>query len=488
MSEIGSVLSQDQTPVATLDRNRLSHEGSRKAARAAVVATSLMCGDILSASVAGLTVRPSLSLPFAGQGHDERTSIVLLILIFGILGLYTGRGPAPPERFRSRTIGIGCFVAIQIGAMAFTTQWPVTFLAIAIEAIALLTLGHYVECIIRSALIRLRLWGAPTILLGFGERSRSLATLLLDQPSIGLTPIGFSDRPFDRGSKKFSAFSPIGGPTADKSGVQYSAEVVIATSARDLALATLHNREATPRRYLLVEDESDLNTLWVRTRTLGGRLGVEVSNGLCLPRNRLFKRVIDLCIAIPMAGLTLPIIVALALLIKIVDPGPAFYVQTRIGLNGQPLRVFKLRSMYKDAEQRLAWYLRGNERARAEWNRFYKLANDPRILPTIGAFIRRASLDELPQIWNVIRGDMSLVGPRPFPAYHIKAFDEDFRELRMSVLPGITGMWQVSSRSEGDLRSQRAQDSFYIRNWSIWLDIYILLETLPAVLTAKGAK
>jgi lipopolysaccharide/colanic/teichoic acid biosynthesis glycosyltransferase len=144
--------------------------------------------------------------------------------------------------------------------------------------------------------------------------------------------------------------------------------------------------------------------------------------------------------------------------------------------------------MYCDAQGRLEEYLRSNPRARSEWERYFKLSNDPRILPLVGNLIRRMSLDELPQLWSVIVGDMSLVGPRPFPQYHMDSFDADFRHVRTMVPPGLTGLWQVSSRSNGDLSVQQTLDTFYIRNWSIWLDLYIIFQTVLAVVSAKGAK
>jgi lipopolysaccharide/colanic/teichoic acid biosynthesis glycosyltransferase len=221
---------------------------------------------------------------------------------------------------------------------------------------------------------------------------------------------------------------------------------------------------------------------------LGDTIGIEIRRDLCLRHNQVLKRAIDILFAVPIALLVWPVIGFFAFAIKLVDPGPAIYVQERVGRNSTTLRILKLRTMYADAEQRLEEQLRRDPQAREEWQRFFKLTHDPRVLPIIGNFMRHTSLDELPQLWNVIRGDMSLVGPRPFPAYHMTSFDCEFRIMRGSVQPGITGMWQVSSRSNGDLEIQKAQDLFYIRNWSIWLDIYILLQTVIVLLNGNGAR
>jgi lipopolysaccharide/colanic/teichoic acid biosynthesis glycosyltransferase len=171
----------------------------------------------------------------------------------------------------------------------------------------------------------------------------------------------------------------------------------------------------------------------------------------------------------------------------IVSPGPVLFGQLRAGKNGRQFRMWKLRTMYPNAEARLSSYLTQNPSARAEWERHFKLRTDPRVLPAVGTFLRKTSIDELPQLWNVIRGDMSLVGPRPFPTYHLEHFTPSFQALRTHVAPGITGLWQTSARSNGDLRDQEFHDTFYIRNWSPWLDLYILSRTAYAVLTTKGA-
>lgn len=201
-----------------------------------------------------------------------------------------------------------------------------------------------------------------------------------------------------------------------------------------------------------------------------------------------WKRAIDLAIAAPALIVALPLMILASALIKIVDPGPALFVQPRICKGGKLRPIYKIRTMYLDADARLAKHLANNPAAREEWGSKFKLRNDPRILPIVGKLIRVSSIDELPQLWNVIRGDISLVGPRPFPIYHVESFDSEFQELRCSVPQGLTGYWQIMARSRSDLEIQKRQDLYYIQNRSLALDLYIILMTVPAVIFGKGAE
>jgi len=228
-------------------------------------------------------------------------------------------------------------------------------------------------------------------------------------------------------------------------------------------------------------------TLWVSIREMGGVLGLEVRQNLLIPFNRWLKRTVDLGLAILLGVAALPVLAVAALWIKLVSRGPVFYFQVRGGKSGCAIRVWKLRTMHADADSLLSNHLLEFPAAREEWHRYFKLKEDPRILPGIGRLLRRTSLDELPQLWNVLRGEMSLVGPRPFPEYHLAQFQPEFRSLRAKVTPGLTGLWQVAARSNGDLTTQEALDTYYIRNWSPWLDLHIMARTVRAVIFSDGA-
>jgi Undecaprenyl-phosphate galactose phosphotransferase WbaP len=456
--------------------------------RRLAVAASLMAGDVVGA-IAAMSLGRALT-ELVSLEQSKHLSIVLLIPALFVAGLYSGAGPSPYERFRLRTLAISAFVAIDLlVGLPFEGLYHLLVAATA-TGVSLLLVGHYVEAAIRAALIHLDLWGAPTALVGRSDNGQKLVRLLTRQPELGLTPIGFIATPDELPAQAAQLPLPLIGTTTDLGSNRRSrVEVAIFSSAHDLAAVTSGPRAWMPTcQLLLVEDAHDIQSLWLHTRMLGGAIGIEIRRDLCPRYNRVLKRAIDILLALPIALLACPLICVLALIIKLVDRGPAFYVQDRVGRDGTTLRMLKLRTMYRDAERRLEEHLRRDPQARAEWQHFFKLRHDPRVLPVIGGFLRRASFDELPQLWNVLRGDMSLVGPRPFPSYHMRCFDAEFSAFRVSVQPGITGMWQVSSRSDGDLQVQKAQDLFYIRNWSIWLDVYILLQTVLVVLSGKGAR
>jgi lipopolysaccharide/colanic/teichoic acid biosynthesis glycosyltransferase len=193
------------------------------------------------------------------------------------------------------------------------------------------------------------------------------------------------------------------------------------------------------------------------------------------------KRAFDYAGALLALSLTLPLMMIVAITIKVIDPGPALFVQEREGHKGRKFRLLKFRSMFVDADAHLDRYLEAHPERRSEWERYFKLDEDPRLLPYIGAFLRRTSLDELPNLLNVLTGKLSMVGPRPLPPYHLRVYEEGLLTIRRLVRPGVTGLWQLY---RGDVTAQANLDITYIANWSLWLDLKILARTLPAVLLA----
>jgi lipopolysaccharide/colanic/teichoic acid biosynthesis glycosyltransferase len=197
------------------------------------------------------------------------------------------------------------------------------------------------------------------------------------------------------------------------------------------------------------------------------------------------KRLIDVALAVTVAILFLPCILVIAVALKTTSPGPLFYSQRRIGRGGRHFYAWKFRTMVCDADAVLKTYLQANPQARKEWERDHKLKQDPRVT-WIGRLLRQTSLDELPQLWNVLRGEMSLVGPRPIVNDEIRKYGEVFLEYTR-VLPGITGLWQVSGRNNTTYDERVSLDAYYVGNWSVWLDLHILFRTIRVVLLREGA-
>jgi len=218
---------------------------------------------------------------------------------------------------------------------------------------------------------------------------------------------------------------------------------------------------------------------------VSGAVPLRARSGLASPFNRMVKRIFDVVAALLLLGLLVPICVIVSFMIMR-DGGPIFFAHERIGRNGRIFKCFKFRTMVRDAGAALEQVFTSDPAAREEWLRTRKLKNDPRIT-RIGRLLRHTSIDELPQLINVLLGEMSLVGPRPVVQQELHEHYKGDTSHYLFVRPGLTGLWQISGRSRTDYEQRVRLDSSYVRNWSFWADITILLRTVPVVISCQGA-
>ncbi len=421
------------------------------------------------------------------QYQGVALGVLTLPLAYYWVGLYPGYGMGAVQRIRARVYAtFSIFMALLTWNYAFQgREWSRGVLILTMFFAMLL--APALEAPIRRLLFDRGICGVPVLILGAGETGARVVKTLQKERDLGFLPIGMLD---DDSRKWGSTIQgvPVLGPLSTAESLVHQAKVALIAipGLRRERLSELVQHLSFPN-VIIVPDLVGIQSLWITSRDIGGVLGLEVQKNLLIPTNRILKRALDLAISVPAFVLALPFLLLCAVWIKIMSPGPALFRHEREGKGGERIQVLKLRTMVPEAECVLAKYLDANPQEKASWYRYYKLKNDPRIIRGIGWLLRRYSLDELPQLWNVLKGEMSLVGPRPFPYYHLNSFPETFRKFRSSVVPGVTGLWQVSARSDGDLDVQEAEDTYYIRNWSIWLDIYVLLRTVHTVVTANGA-
>lgn len=356
---------------------------------------------------------------------------------------------------------------------------------------------------VRGLLDCLGLWQTPTVIIGAGENARDAATALASEASMGYLVVAFIDvEDIDASAKSKQATQAVAPviacPISDTSSIKQQLEPLLEEQGQPQIVVALDNLN-TPESQQLVQylaaSASKIHIIpAIRGLPLFGTqashffshevLFLTVRNNLSRRTYRLVKRGFDILGACLLLLLLSPLFLVLSVLIRR-SGTTALYGHPRIGQNGRPFACLKFRSMRPDADKILQELLDKDPIARAEWDKDFKLKNDPRITP-VGHFLRKTSLDELPQLINVIKGQMSLVGPRPIVQAELARYGEQ-AGLYLQVMPGITGLWQISGRNDITYAGRVSLDAWYVQNWSLWYDIAILFKTVDVVLNRRGA-
>lgn len=254
---------------------------------------------------------------------------------------------------------------------------------------------------------------------------------------------------------------------------------------REQVAALVNWASAQFRHVVVMPNLSGITNSAVIARDFAGAFGVEIKYNLLNPWARRTKRSLDLLGALVGGLLISPLLLALFILVKLDSSGPTFYGHRRLGAGSEHFRCWKFRTMHDNADRLLDKHLQDNPHLKAEWELNHKLRDDPRVT-RVGRWLRKTSLDELPQLWNVLWGEMSLVGPRPIVDAEVDKYGPVY-ELYERISPGMSGFWQVSGRSNTGYEERVTMDSYYVRNWSIWLDLVILARTVKSVAQRQGA-
>jgi undecaprenyl-phosphate galactose phosphotransferase len=347
-----------------------------------------------------------------------------------------------------------------------------------------------VRYLFRRAAIALGVLKTPLLIIGAGKTGELYAKTMITHPFMGCVIKGFLD---DDLSKKGTLIAdiPVLGTVADFPGVQDElnvAEVVVAisTASRELLAKILETVEMRVKRVSYIPDMYMLTTFSASIRDVDGVPLISASQGLLNPLNRMMKRVMDYAGAVLALIVFSPVFLYAAWKIKREDGGSVIFTQNRVGHNLQEFKMYKFRTMTPNAASMLKEMLKDDE-VRREYEVAFKLKNDPRVTK-IGKFLRKTSVDEIPQIFNVLKGEMSLIGPRPFVPWEIEPRYGDSAAQIYKAKPGLTGLWQVSGRNDiSDFQLSRDLDLYYIYNWSPWLDMVIIMRTVQILINAHGA-
>uniref|UniRef100_A0A7V3UZN2 Undecaprenyl-phosphate galactose phosphotransferase WbaP n=1 Tax=candidate division WOR-3 bacterium TaxID=2052148 RepID=A0A7V3UZN2_UNCW3 len=403
--------------------------------------------------------------------------LVIYPFVFAYEGLYTKRLTDWEERRRClRGVIIGSALLTII--MFMVRLWIVSRFVVLLSALFGVVLVPLFRAVLKRWLVRLKLFHQPLVIVGSGAARRFLEDELLKHRTMGYQIVCRIERQ--------NPDEDVEAMLARVTIPQGSLVVVLADCFTEPELRKIFRyAERSFAEMMMLPGISLVATSSAEVEQIGSLLVLKYRYNLLRPLNIWTKQVLEFVLSLVLTIILLPLFAVLALLVKISSPGPVFFRQPRIGKNGRVFTCLKFRTMYQDAEARLQEILRSNPAVRAEWERFARITADPRVTP-IGRLLRRFSLDELPQLLNVIKGDMALVGPRPYLLSELERVGEYIKTI-VRVRPGLTGLWQVSGRAELPFQERMILDEYYIRNWSLWLDFSILVRTIKAVLTGRGA-
>jgi lipopolysaccharide/colanic/teichoic acid biosynthesis glycosyltransferase len=496
-----------------------------------VVRGILSLSDAITLSLgAGIVAVASHFAPTVTPQHLAILGVVPLAMLASLaLRLYAVTPPSPPDEIRNGVAAVSLaylacwFVATlspidrpgtSVTHWAWLLGWAVSVLIVPV-----------LRSVLRSKLCGMRWWGQPVVVFGAGRVGRAVVKMLQARPQLGLKPVAIlDDDPARQGTVRAAwgesdiVIEPVSnldeeseGTPSERSALEQFSEVEGVPIVGGLELAPALAQRLRVRTAVLAMPEMDapellgiierfadaytnvlvipdlfnLTHFGAPTRYLGGALGIEVQRQLLLRGPRAAKRAMDIVLTSVGLLLILPLLFLIAILIKFDSKGGVFFRQRRLGQDGVRFGALKFRTMFLDADRRLAEILRDDPERRAEYEAFHKLTNDPRVT-RVGRFLRKYSLDELPQLWNVLVGEMSLVGPRPYLEAEIPDMNQK-EAIILRVKPGITGIWQVTWRNESTFEQRVQLDVEYVRNWSPWFDIYVLARTVPVVLGGTGS-
>ncbi len=435
------------------------------------------------------TVDPAFYTDFGFYFQVGVIAAIFTLLIFYVQGVYTmPRGASFFAEFsRLFTSSAIVTIVLMVGNYMFQPLYHSRLVyGMAGGFILLLTtLAHLGNRYLTSWMRKQGLGTRRILLVGAGEISRTIMRTLLAEPALGYDVLGFLDDNPQKGQRNLGPFHGLGPiDNLPQVLVENQVDEVIVTlpwQYHRRITSILHQCERMNVRARVVPDVLQLSLDRVDIEMLNGIPLISVKKAGFTRTQFLVKRIMDLALSSLGLVLALPIMGVLALAIKLDSPGPVLFVQTRVGRNGHFFKAYKFRSMIPEAE-RLKPQLEALNEADGP---IFKIKDDPR-LTRVGRFLRRTSLDELPQIFNVLKGEMSLVGPRPALPEEVEQY-EPWHRKRLQALPGMTGLWQVSGRSNLSFDEMVMLDIYYVENWSPALDISILLRTIPKVIIGEGA-